>query len=46
MHLEGWVVGIVLVIGGAVALSHLGVDLGAVLAGLLHGLEHALNRPL
>jgi hypothetical protein len=46
MHLQGWLIGILLVLGATLVLSHLGIDLGTAIAGMIHGLEQTLGRPL
>jgi hypothetical protein len=46
MHVSSWVVAILLVIGGAVVLNHLGLDVGGVIANSAHALERALGQPL
>jgi hypothetical protein len=46
MELEGWVVTVLLLLGGVVVLNHIGVDIGSAMAGTVHGVERLLGRPL
>jgi hypothetical protein len=42
----GWSAAILLMLGGILALAHLGVNIEIGVGSLLHGLQHALARPL
>ena len=46
MELEGWVVAVLLIVGGVLVLNHAGVDVGAAIGNGLHGLERFLGQPL
>ncbi len=46
MHLSSWIVAILLIVGGAVVLNHLGVDIGTLVANAAHSVEHVLGQPL
>jgi hypothetical protein len=46
MHVSSWLVAILLLIGAAVVMNHLGLEVGALIAGTVHAVEHALGQPL
>jgi hypothetical protein len=46
MELEGWVVAVLLIVGGVIVLNHAGVEVGAAIGNSLHGIEHFLDQPI
>jgi hypothetical protein len=41
-----WFTTVVLLIAGAILANHLGYNVAPIMGSMLHGVEHALGRPL